>query len=137
VAFDRKSRVIKALNQIEVLTLFVPDIPSARTFYVDIFGLQIVYEDAVSAVMQFGGVLINLLARSEAPVLVQPRTIAAADAGPSALLTIRVGDVDAVCDELRARGVALLNGPINRPWGRRTAAFEDPAGNVWEMAQDI
>jgi uncharacterized glyoxalase superfamily protein PhnB len=31
--------------------------------------------------------------------------------------------------------VALLNGPIDRPWGRRTAAFADPAGNVWEIAQ--
>jgi catechol 2,3-dioxygenase-like lactoylglutathione lyase family enzyme len=129
--------LIQALNHLEVVTLFVSDIQASKTFYTDVFGQTVVYEDAVSAVMQFGGVMINLLASTEAPKLVEPRTIARVGAGPSALLTIKVNDVDAVCEELRAHGVAVLNGPINRPWGRRTAAFEDPAGNVWEVAQEI
>jgi len=34
-------------------------------------------------------------------------------------------------------GVNLLNGPIDRPWGKRTAAFADPDGTVWEVAQDL
>jgi uncharacterized glyoxalase superfamily protein PhnB len=33
-----------------------------------------------------------------------------------------------------ARGVKLLNGPIDRPWGPRTASFMDPAGHIWEIA---
>jgi uncharacterized glyoxalase superfamily protein PhnB len=41
------------------------------------------------------------------------------------------------CSRLRAIGVELLNGPIDRPWGRRTAAFADPSGHVWEIAQLI
>jgi lactoylglutathione lyase len=53
------------------------------------------------------------------------------------LLTIKVADVDAVCAALKSHGVPLLNGPVDRPWGRRTAAFADPAGHVWEIAQDI
>jgi len=28
------------------------------------------------------------------------------------------------------RGVALLNGPMNRPWGVRTASFADPGGHI-------
>ena len=44
---------------------------------------------------------------------------------------------DADSAELQAHGIALLNGPIDRPWGRRTAAFADPAGNIWEIAQLI
>ena len=48
--------------------------------------------------------------------------------GSRALLTIEVDDANAVCEELAAHGVTLLNGPIDRPWGRRTAAFADPAG---------
>jgi uncharacterized glyoxalase superfamily protein PhnB len=31
--------------------------------------------------------------------------------------------------------VKLLNGPMDRPWGIRTAAFADPAGHVWEIAK--
>ena len=57
--------------------------------------------------------------------------------GARVLLTIKVADVDAVCATLQARGVTLLNGPIDRPWGRRTAAFADPSGHVWEVAQEL
>ena len=49
-------------------------------------------------------------------------------------LTIRVDDGDATCAMLVARGVQLLNGPVDRPWGIRTAAFVDPAGHIWEVA---
>ncbi len=45
--------------------------------------------------------------------------------------------VDDVCIALRVRGVQLLNGPVDRPGGKRTAALADPAGHVWEVAQDI
>jgi uncharacterized glyoxalase superfamily protein PhnB len=57
--------------------------------------------------------------------------------GARVLLTIKVDDVDLVCAELHKLGVALLNGPIDRPWGRRTAAFADPSGHVWEVAQEL
>jgi catechol 2,3-dioxygenase-like lactoylglutathione lyase family enzyme len=36
---------------------------------------------------------------------------------------------------LPARGVELLNGPIDRLWGIRTASFHDPAGHLWEIAK--
>src|SRR5206468_12511116 len=32
---------------------------------------------------------------------------------------------------------SLLNGPIDRPWGMRTAAFADPDGHIWEVAAKI
>jgi uncharacterized glyoxalase superfamily protein PhnB len=49
-------------------------------------------------------------------------------------LTIPVDDVDVRCAELAALGVELLNGPMDRPWGIRTASFTDPAGHIWEIA---
>ena len=53
------------------------------------------------------------------------------------LLGLWVEDVDVVCRELQERDIVLLNGPVDRSWGKRTAAFTDPAGAVWEIAQDI
>jgi uncharacterized glyoxalase superfamily protein PhnB len=47
-----------------------------------------------------------------------------------------VDNVDALCAELTARGVAV-NGPADRPWGMRTATFTDPAGHLWEIGQDL
>jgi catechol 2,3-dioxygenase-like lactoylglutathione lyase family enzyme len=127
--------MIPGLNAIEVVTLFVEDLERARAFYRDVFGLEAVYEDADSTVLRLENLMINLLAAPNAGTLVEPVAVGGGGSGPRLLFTIRVADVDAVCAELARHGVALLNGPIDRPWGRRTAAFADPAGNVWEVAQ--
>jgi uncharacterized glyoxalase superfamily protein PhnB len=61
--------------------------------------------------------------------------VATREAGSRLQLTIEVDDVDAICAQLAARGVELLNGPMDRPWGPRTASFQDPGGHIWEIAQ--
>ena len=61
--------------------------------------------------------------------------MAAPDAGSRMQFTIEVEDVDAMCAELASRGVELLNGPMDRPWGIRTASFKDPGGHIWEIAK--
>jgi catechol 2,3-dioxygenase-like lactoylglutathione lyase family enzyme len=63
--------------------------------------------------------------------------VAPAGAGSRLQLTIGVEDTDAACAELATQGVELLNGPVDRPWGVRTAAFADPDGHVWEVAGKI
>jgi catechol 2,3-dioxygenase-like lactoylglutathione lyase family enzyme len=126
--------MIKALSKLDVITLFVEDLPAARKFYSEVFGLEVIWEDDASAVVRMSNLMINLLRVSNASTLIEPATVAA-PGGSRALLTIEVDDADAVCAELAAHGVTLLNGPVDRPWGRRTAAFADPAGNTWEIAQ--
>jgi catechol 2,3-dioxygenase-like lactoylglutathione lyase family enzyme len=122
-------------NGISAITLFVPDLAAAKAFYERVFGAPPVFEDASSAAFRFGATIVNLLVETEAPELIEPARVAPAGAGSRMQLTINVDDVDAVCEELRARGVELLNGPIDRPWGVRTAAFADTAGHVWEIAK--
>lgn len=129
--------MISALNEIEVITLFVEDVSAAKTFYQDVFGLKVVYQDEVSAVMKLQNLMINLLNVAEAPKLVEPATVTNLGQRSRMLLTIKVADTIAVCAELERHGVQLLNGPIDRPWGRRTAAFPDPDGNIWEVAQEL
>jgi catechol 2,3-dioxygenase-like lactoylglutathione lyase family enzyme len=126
-----------SLKNVGAITLFVDDLPRSRSFYQDAFGLQLVYEDAESAVFDFGNTLINLLTIPAARDLIDPDPVAGREAGSRVLLTIWVDDADAVCAELGQRGVMLLNGPIDREWGKRTASFADPDGNIWEIAQDL
>jgi catechol 2,3-dioxygenase-like lactoylglutathione lyase family enzyme len=121
-------------KRIDAITLFVEDLAAARQFYLDVFGLPIHFEDDVSAVFKFDDTLINLLSMTEAPRLISPAVVAPADAGSRIQFTISVEDVDAVCADLQARGVELLNGPMDRPWGIRTASFRDPGGHIWEIA---
>ena len=120
---------------ISAITLFVEDVAAAKRFYREVFGLPVHYEDDVSAVFNFGNTLINLLQVSEAHALIEPAPVAPADAGARVQFTIEVDDVDATCAELKKRGVELLNGPMDRPWGIRTASFRDPGGHIWEIAK--
>lgn len=120
---------------ISAITLFVEDLESTKQYYQNVFGLPIFYEDPNSAVFKFGETLINLLKVSEANELIEPAKVANRESGSRFVFTIPVDDVDAMCTELTSRGVKLLNGPMDRPWGIRTASFVDPAGYIWEIAK--
>ena len=120
---------------IGAITLFVEDVPAAREFYGTVFALPVHYQDDVSVVFKFGDTLVNLLQSTEANELIAPAPVAGSGSGSRFQLTINVDDVDAACADLERRGVKLLNGPMDRPWGVRTAAFRDPAGHVWEIAR--
>jgi catechol 2,3-dioxygenase-like lactoylglutathione lyase family enzyme len=121
-------------GDIAALTLFVEDLDAAKQFYREVFGLPVKFEDADSAVFDFGGTIINLLKDSAAHELVEPAAVAGREAGSRFQLTLHVDDVDATSAELETRGVELLNGPMDRPWGVRTASFCDPGGHIWEIA---
>lgn len=116
---------------ITTITLFADDVAATKAFYAEVFGLPVVFEDEASAVFRFGTQQINLLLTSEAPEVIEPATVGT---GPRMLLTLTVEDVDATCELVQQRGVTLLNGPADRPWGVRTATFADPAGHLWEIA---
>ena len=119
---------------IAAVTLFQEDLDAAKDFYRDVFELPVYFEDPDSAVFQFGATLINLLKASEANDLIAPAAVAAATSGSRIQFTLAVDDVDAICQRLASRGVTLLNGPVDRSWGPRTASFQDPGGHIWEIA---
>lgn len=118
---------------IYAITLFVEDLEATKWFYQEVFGLPVAFEDGDSAVFEFGNTLVNLLKITAARELIEPGAVASREAGSRFVLTIHVDDVDAMCSELTARGVELLNGPMDRPWGIRTASFRDPGGYIWEI----
>lgn len=124
--------------QIAAVTLFEDDLAAAKAFYQKVFGVVPVFEDADSVCFRFGKMLINLLKAGAAEALVAPAPVGSRDEGVRGAFTTFVDDVDAVCRYLEEEvGVTLLSGPVNRPVGVRTAAFEDPSGHVWEVSQDM
>ena len=126
-----------SLRSIGAITLFVEDLERSKLFYQDVFGLPVIYEDETSAAFKFENTIVNLLNTPAAHDLIAPGAVAGREAGSRFQLTIWVDDADAVCAELERRGVALLNGPMNREWGMRTASFTDPGGHIWEIAQEL
>lgn len=123
------------VKEIATVTLFVEDLSATKHFYQQVFALPMMFEDKDSCVFKIGNTLVNLLKVTEAKELIEPANVASRDAGSRFVFTIGVDDVDAMCAELATRGVKLLNGPMDRPWGVRTASFMDPSGTIWEIAK--
>jgi catechol 2,3-dioxygenase-like lactoylglutathione lyase family enzyme len=125
------------LNAVGAITMFIEDRDRAKAFYERALDASPVYEDDNSVVFKLENIVVNLLVSREAHDLIQPAPVAEPGTGSRFQLTVWVDDTDAACRELGRRGIELLNGPMDRPWGLRTAAFADPDGHVWEMAAEI
>ena len=126
-----------SLKNVGAITLFVEDPQRSKAFYEDVFDVAAIYEDEDAAAFSFENMIVNLLRLPAARDLIAPEPVADRGAGSRFQLTIWVDDADATCTELETRGVKLLNGPLNREWGLRTACFTDPDGHVWEIAAKL
>ena len=127
----------ESLKSVGAITLFVEDPQRSKAFYEKVFEVPVLFEDEDSAAFQFENTIVNLLATPAAHELIAPATVGGPDAGARLQFTIWVEDANAASRSCANRGVELLNGPIDREWGMRTAAFADPDGHVWEVAQNI
>jgi lactoylglutathione lyase len=119
------------------VTLVQEQLDEAKAFYTEVFELRPAFEDESNAVFKIGETIVHLLDVGAAPDLIGPGPVAAPSAGHRAQLTIQVDDVDDLCRQLAQRGVRILSGPMDRPWGIRTANFEDPGGHLWEVWTDL
>ncbi|HEY2553575.1 MAG TPA: VOC family protein [Streptosporangiaceae bacterium] len=122
-------------KQIGAMTLLVPDLDQARTFYRDVFGLEVQDADADTLMVRFADMYVFLNRAAAAPEnSAKVGELARTGVGQFAII---VSDVDAVSAELTGNGMKPISGPADRDWGMRTVTFADPAGHVWEIAQPL
>ncbi|MEV0800542.1 MULTISPECIES: VOC family protein [unclassified Kribbella] len=121
------------MERIGYVILYVEDLGASVEFYRDVIGLPYKFTDAGYAEFGTEGTRFALFERRRAEWLTG-RTVSPGAAGEVVLM---VDDVDAWADRLAARGVEVLSGPADRPWGHRTAHVADPDGFVVEFAQEI
>lgn len=121
-------------NSVGAITLFVEDKDRSKEFYARAFDSAPLMEDDTSVLFRFENTMINLVDARSAAEMIAPASVGS---GSRLQLTLWVESADDAVALLRGRGVELLNGPIDRPWGQRTAAFADPDGHIWEVAQNI
>jgi catechol 2,3-dioxygenase-like lactoylglutathione lyase family enzyme len=126
-----------SLKSIDVVNLFAEDFAGTRTFYQEVLGLPVAFEDQNTAVFKLENVMVCLTDVSAGPDPIAPVAVASPESGSRFVLSVFVDDVDTACAELAQRGVVLLNGPVDQPWGVRIASFADPAGHIWRIAQDL
>ncbi len=104
----------RSLKTVSAISLFVEDLQAAKSFYRDLFDVDVVFEDDTSVCVKFGRLFVNLLHVAAAHEQVEPAAVASRDSGSRFQLSIWVDDVEAVCALLQKRGVMLLTGP-DRP----------------------
>jgi len=122
-------------KRVFAVTLFTDDLAESTRFYRDVLEMPVLNEDATSCAFRFpGGILINVVTLAATHDLIEPAPVGGAGTPARMMLTLEVGDVDAVHERLSGRGVHFLNGPMDRPWGPRTATFADPSGHCWELS---
>lgn len=119
------------------LRLLVPDVNACARFYRDILGLELLWTDLEGNYASFRtGETVLALHRQEAMAEAVGSTHLPSFArcqDPVALI-FAVEDLELAYRELKARGVAFVTEPQDRPeWGLRTAHFRDPAGNLLEI----
>lgn len=117
------------------VTLFTGDLAASQAFYRVFLNAEPIWGDAVSTVFKTGETMINLLQNAAVADLIAPGRMA--NVGLRAVYTLRVADVDTTCERLTSQGLVLLNGPVDRPWGIRSASLLDPSGHCWEIACDL
>jgi lactoylglutathione lyase len=128
----------QSLKSLNVVTLFVDDPLRSKEFYEQIFDVVGVDEGHGTVIFQFDNLFLRLLNRGEAKgEMLGQVPVAGPGSGATVQLGFTVDDADAFCRELSTRGVSIVYGPVDRPWGRRNAAFVDPDGHVWQFGSDL
>ncbi len=126
------------LPNISAVVLFVEKLAQCKAFYEDKVGLKVTFSDDVSHAFRLGSVDFLLLEVGAAVDMISADAISpGAAAGHRVLLCSGVEDVDALYQALTARGLTFIKPPIDQAWGRRTAYFADPEGNLWELWQHL
>ncbi len=121
-------------RKFDAAVLFVQDLSKCAAFYRDKLGFEATFTDANSVAFRLEDQDFVLLKEAAAVDMITEEAVSLHKAaGHRMLLCMGVQDVDAVYESLTAKGVAFIKPPKDQPWGRRTAYFADPEGNLWEI----
>ncbi|MDQ2807254.1 MAG: VOC family protein [Chloroflexota bacterium] len=102
------------------VTLHVPDVEQALTFYAQIPGADLmVHRPGEFALLRIGRGRLGLLRREHGAFH----------------LEFDCDDLDATYTELKAAGLATKGGPTTKPWGERDLLIRDPHGNMVEFGE--
>jgi catechol 2,3-dioxygenase-like lactoylglutathione lyase family enzyme len=115
--------------RLAVVSLWADDVSTTAHFYRDVLGLRLVPHHGATASPHFdlGGTYLILLKG-------QPRPAENTVPARFPLVAFAVEDLEAAVERLRAHGVALPWG-VEEDAGSRWVMFNDPAGNLIELAQ--
>jgi lactoylglutathione lyase len=127
------------IDRVNAIVLVVRDVEKCALFYRDKLGFnltQLERDEAYLRIGSGGGVVLALKSLDLAAKEISPEWVRPGQEGVKRThCVVFVSDVDAEYGDLSGKGVHFLNPPKTLADGWRTAHFEDPDGNLWEIAQ--
>jgi len=123
------------IRSLDYTVIFARDMPAMREFYGTTLGFPL-HKELGSKWVEYR-IGSNLLALTERGALFDDP--APPPGALSLQLAFRVapGEVASCASTLGERGVKIISGPTDHPWGHRTLFFRDPDGNVLEIYAEI
>jgi lactoylglutathione lyase len=123
-----------AVRSLDYVILYVEDLDASVGFYQALLGQPASARRQTYAEFRLSNLKLGLYDRAHLPELIGREGSAG---GAASEILFLVEDVEAEAERLRAAGVEILSGPVDRPWGHRTLHVADPDGHVVELAQEI
>ena len=123
---------LQTISRLGYVVLHCRDLLAARQFYRHVVGFPIADERVDWIQFQVGDIELVLRPFDEGP--------GARGAGQRTVqlgIRVRYDEIDACYEQLKSRGVELLEPPRDQGWGHRTLFFADPEGNLLEMYADL
>jgi catechol 2,3-dioxygenase-like lactoylglutathione lyase family enzyme len=123
-------------QRVSLITLGVRDLARARSFYEGLGWATRAEPDDDVVFFQAGGMVVALWSRAS---LAEDSVVD--DRGGWGGITLAHNvrspeEVDAVIEEARGAGGAILREPEKTFWGGYSAVFADPDGHPWEIAHN-
>jgi catechol 2,3-dioxygenase-like lactoylglutathione lyase family enzyme len=124
-------------TRIDMIGVFVSDLPAMVTFYRDVLGFDIEWDGkGPYAEFKHEGVRFSMYRRSELPSLLGSEPTYPQGLNGTFELAIdlpRFGEVDERFERLVAAGAQPVYRPRDEPWGMRSSMIADPEGNLIEV----
>jgi glyoxylase I family protein len=122
------------IRAIEHIAIAAKDTAGLARWYCDVLGFRVVVEGTPGGIWFVGppegAAVVEIVPANETPRTENARN----DAGLRHL-AFTVSDFDAVCADLRAKGVTFVGEPGGMPGGRRLAFFLDGEENILQLVQ--
>ena len=123
------------IRSLDYTIIFARQMAAMREFYGTTLGFAL-YRELGSHWVEFR-VGSNLLALTERGVVFDDPSPPVGVLSLQLAFRVAPGEVASCAAVLRERGVTIISGPTDRPFGHRTLFFRDPDGNALEIYAEI
>lgn len=123
------------IRSIDYTVIFARQMPAMRAFYETVLGFPLHRELGPQWIEYRVGA--NTLALTERGLMFDDPSPAVGVLSLQLAFRVTPDEVARCARTLRERGVTILSGPTDQPWGHRTLFFRDPDGNVLEIFADL